>query len=194
MTGSQSTGDDDDDSDDDNDDGSVRRRWVIRLLVGLGIGIPILIEARTFLGLLGSYLLGEDDDTGTATPTPTARTGIGVGDELLAETAPTETVRTSQIRVRESDWQFEMTVEVENTAGSPYELRLGNVHTTGGETVAGGASTGRIPPGETAFVNGTWVLPTDQRPETLTVTALTFADDVRVTSREVRLAGITFRG
>jgi hypothetical protein len=183
----------------DDESSAVRRRWLIRLLVGLGIGIPVVIEARTFLGLFWSYLAGsgEDDGTGegTTTPTTTAPSGVGVGDELLAATPQTETVRASYIQVEGSDRRFELSVEVDNTGETPYELRFGAVRTAGGESVDGGASTGRIPPGETATVTGTWELPSGDRPESVTVTALTYAGDgVELTERQVRLERVSFRG
>jgi len=180
-----------------DEEGTTRRGWILRLLVGLGIGLPIIIETRTFIGLIRVHLLGQDRDDGgtTGTPTPTAEPSVGVGDELLDGTEPTETVREARIRVSESGWRFELSVAVENTTDVPYELRLGDVRTTAGEVVDGGASTGQIPPGESAVVEETWPLPAESRPETLQVTALSYADDgVDLTDETVTIGRVPLEG
>jgi hypothetical protein len=89
----------------DETDDDVSRRWLSRLLVGLGIGIPVLIEGTTAFRLITSRLFGSGDGGGdeggaTGTATPTERSAVGVGDELLAATAPIETVRELCVRAR----------------------------------------------------------------------------------------------
>jgi hypothetical protein len=179
-------------------DGRVRRRWILRLLVGAGLGIPILVEARTFLGLFRAHVLGEDTDEvgATATPTQTPEQSVGVGDELLEGTRPRETVREARIRVLDSgEWRFDLSVSVENTTDAPYELRLGDVQTTAGETVGGGGSTGHIPPRGTGEVTEFWPLPSENRPETLQVTALTYAEEgVELAERTVTLGRVPLEG
>ncbi|PSQ28812.1 hypothetical protein BRD09_07180 [Halobacteriales archaeon SW_10_68_16] len=176
--------------------GVTRRRWMLRALIAAVLGIPILIEARTFLGLFRAHLFGgAEGETGTATPTPTPASGVGVGDELLPATSPTETVEESVVRVTESGWRYELSVAVTNGAEVPYELRLGGVRTAAGGTADGGASTGRIPPGESATVRESWELPTESRPETLAVTGLTYGDDgADLTEWTVRLARAPIEG
>lgn len=177
--------------------GAVRRRWLLRLLVGLGIGLPVLIEARTFIGLVRVHLLGQEPDGGNTagTPTPTAEPSVGVGDELLEGTEPTETVREARVKVLDSGWRFELSVAVENTTDVPYELRLGDVRTEAGETVDGDASTGQIPPGESAVVEEAWLLTSGSRPETLEVTALSYAEEgVDLTEGTVRLGRVPAEG
>lgn len=180
-----------------DEEDTTRRRWILRLLVGLGIGLPILIEARTFIGLIRVHLLGQDRDDGgtTGTPTPTAEPSVGVGDELLEGTDPTETVREARLRVVDPGWRFELSVAVENTTDAPYELRLGDVRTEAGETVDGDASTGRIAPGESAVVEETWTLPSESRPVTVQVTALSYVEDgVELTDETVPLDRVPLEG
>lgn len=163
------------------------RRWLIRILVGLGIGIPILIEGATFLELFRRHLLGSDTPTPTATDTPG---GVAVGEELLPATPQTETLSAATLRAGDGAWSFEVTVTVENTGEVPYELRLGEVVTETGTMVDGAASTGQVPPGETATVEGAWALPSGAEPDRLAVVAVTYGETTATVSESVELGSI----
>lgn len=154
---------------------NISRRTIIRILIVLGIGIPIAIEGRTLLGLIMQALRGDGD---AATPTTTGGTGttttsdpVGVGDELLPETAQTERVVEGYVKV-DGSTSFTMTVDIDNQSGTEYELRLGTLTTSGGSTVEGGASSGRLDPGSDGSVTGTWELPSGDRPESVRVIAI----------------------
>lgn len=155
----------------DSDDSGLSRRTLIRLLIGLGIGIPILVEGLTLLGLVEQALLGDDEDEadeGTATPS-----AVHVGDEILPETPQREVLSAATIRAAEDGWRFTVTVEVDNDAEVPYELRLGTVTTSAGTEVRGGGSTGRIAPGDSGTAAAFWLLPEGETPATVEATAIT---------------------
>lgn len=178
----------------------MERRTLIRLLVGLGLGIPIAIEAATFLGLVGRRVGdGTDGDGGgTATGTETTpRRRVGVGDELLPQTAPVERVTDMSVRAVDGRWRFEMTVEVRNDLDTAYEFRLGAVTTGSGRTVEGGTSTGTMISGETTTITGTWDLPEGETPETVTasaVIAVVGGETPRRVSTRVALARVPVQG
>lgn len=151
----------------------MERRTLIRLLVGLGIGVPIAIEAATFFGLFGSRVVGDGDGTETPsspteTPSPDA---VGVGDELLPATAATDTVTGAEIRTEDGERVFVLTVAVENDTDEGYELRLDALTTDAGTTVSGGGRTTQLDPGEETTVFGRWPLPDDERPRAVIVVA-----------------------
>ncbi|MFB6196891.1 MAG: hypothetical protein ABEI52_01300, partial [Halobacteriaceae archaeon] len=180
---------------DDNaeDETMISRRWLIRILVGLGLGIPILVEGVTFFGLVSETFLGGDDGT-TTTSTTTRQPTVGVGDELLPSTTPQETVREAYINIREAGWEFLLLVEVANTTEHPYEVDLGPVITDGGTTVEGSATTGRLSPGASETVTATWLLPSGATPDVLSVTGTAYVDgETRTTSRSVNLGSIAVR-
>ena len=121
------------------DDGHSRRR-MLRLLVGLGLGIPIAVELSTFLGLISG-------DRGNET--------VDIGDELLPDSPQTETVLDSGV-YEGGKRQYELVVEVENTASSPYEFVVGPLFTASGDKVAGTTALRDIPPGETQELTARW--------------------------------------
>lgn len=170
----------------------MERRTLVRLLIGLAIGIPVAVEAVTFFGLIEHRLLGGNSETPAGTATPDR---VGVGEELLPATAPAETVTDAVIQGQDTPWLFVMTVEVENSLEVPYELELGTLRLAGGGSVAGGATTGRIPPGETGQVTGAWEIAEGSTPASLTVRTATYrAEGTERGTATVDLAKVPVRG
>lgn len=177
-------------SDPSGGDEEISRRNLIRLLVGLAIGIPVLIEALTLVGLVGD-LFG--DGGGTETPADeTEVPGVGVGDELLPATAPTDTVAASYIAA--DGWTYTLTVSVDNGGDATYELRLRSVTTEGGTTVEGGGESDPIPPGASGTVTGRWDLPEGSSPDTVEVVAISRNGTATRVEESVRIGGAAVRG
>ena len=172
----------------------MERRTLVRLLVGLGIGVPVLVEVATFLGLFERRLLDGDGEGGpTATPRPDR---VGVGDELLPDTPPADVVTAARVRTGDGGWSFELEVAVENTGDVPYELRLGDVTTTAGRTVAGGGSTSRLAPGASGEAFGQWTLPEGATPDRVEAVGIAFppSGDPTTVRRSVPLAKVPVSG
>lgn len=168
----------------------IGRRNLIRLLVGLAIGIPVLIEALTLVGLVGD-LFGDGDGAGTPTDTPPPP-GVGVGDELLPETPATDTVEAAYIAA--DGWALTLAVAIENGSDETYELRLRSVTTENGTTVRGGGESDPIPPGESGSVTGRWDLPEGSSPDTVDVVAISRNGSATKVEASVRLGGVAVRG
>lgn len=180
-----------DDPDADDVSGGLSRRTIIRLLVALGLGIPIIVELRTFVSLVGSWV-GGDDDTPTATPVEDA---VGIGDDLLAETDSVERLRSAEVTATDGDtWPFTVVVDVENASDRYYRLELGAVTTRDGTVVDGGAATDRLVPGESTTLATTWSLPEGGSPRSIAVRAELGSGTPEVVEREVRLRGIAVEG
>ncbi|MFC7045351.1 hypothetical protein ACFQH6_07970 [Halobacteriaceae archaeon GCM10025711] len=153
----------------------MERRTLLRILIVVGIGIPVVIEGATFLGLVQNQLAGDDGGT-TPSNGPMSSRHVEVGDELVLETTQAETITGATIRNTDDGRVLTVNVRVENTADEVYELQLNAVGTASGERVEGGGTTGRIPPGETRSVSGQWTLPPDASPETMNVFGARYDD------------------
>jgi hypothetical protein len=171
----------------------MERKRLIRVLIILAIAVPLLVEGLTFLGLVGSHFGGSDEaDTATGTTTPDP---VTTGDELLTETNQTETLSSAFLQSGGDRWTLTLTVTVDNTGGSPYELQLGTVTLNDGKRVDGASTTGKIDPGQTGTVTGTWKVPAGSTPETLAVTVIEYGDDgANATTTTVNIGGIPVRG
>ncbi|WP_251341679.1 hypothetical protein [Haloplanus halophilus] len=186
---------------DDGTPGGISKRTLIRLLVGFGIGIPILVEGLTFLGLLRNQFGGADGDGGstdggTATDTPGAVDPVGVGDDVLPETDRTERLASAVLREVDGDrWPLSLTVDVRNTGETDYEFQLLAVHLDDGRTVAGRASTDRLAPGEHRTVTAEWSIPAGSTPRAVEAVALVYGGgSVETVERRVELAKVPVRG
>jgi len=174
--------------------GDPDRRGLLKWLIAAEVGVPVLVELRTFLALVGVIDGGED--TPTPTPTP-AGPLVGEGDELLAATGPTETVADAVVVARdEGDWLFRLVVEVANDGDGEYQLRLGTVTTGAGDVVDGGAGTATLAPGASTTLTAEWALPPGAAPRTVRASGVTYEDGAATgqVSETVRLADVPVQG
>ena len=170
------------------------RRTVIRLLVGLGIGIPVLIELATFVGLLEQSFFGGEDgggSGGTATRTP-ASDRVGPGDDLLPETPRRETLTTASFRAGSDQWVLTLVASIENTVTEPYRIQFGGVTTEDGRVVDGVSRLVTVDAEDTGQLTGTWQLSPGSRPVAVEVRA--GDEQGELTTHEVQLAPIPVEG
>jgi len=155
------------------------QKTLIRLLIVIGIGLPILIEVATFGSMLGHHVAGDGGGGGDAAPgTPTAvETGVVTGDEILDEPNLSARIESASVVTENDGWRFTVTVNATNTGQTPAAVRLGGVTSRSGTTVDGAATTDRIQPGESASVTESWLLPPGERPGRLAVTTVRYPAD-----------------
>lgn len=170
----------------EDDEGVIPRRWLIRAIVGLGLGIPIAIEGATFLRMLRSYFFGGGGDGGEDDGNVTDPTA-GIGDELLPETDQHETLTRAVLVTGRDVWELEATIRVENTGDAPYTFRVEAITTDEGNRIADPASTGSLAPGETATIEHTWRLPAGESPAVATVVGIVGGPTTDRVQRDVEL-------
>ncbi len=153
------------DADGPADGDGIGRRRLIRWIAVLAFGVPVAVESFTFGSILWERFVTDGTDG------PDAAEGAGVGDELLPETAATETVLASELRGDGDDRTYVLRVGVENGTDVPVELWVGTLTLTDGTTAAGRSATGPVSPGERGEVTAAWAVG-DGRPASVAVTAL----------------------
>lgn len=195
LTGFDTNGGDDDHPDSAD---SSNRRTLIRLLIGLGIGIPIAVELSTFLGLLEQSLFdSEGASPGAASDTETGRTTEqrpDVGDDLLPEEPVTVVLRDMAV-LADGSPEFVMTVEVMNEGQTPIELRFRSITLETGRTIQGNGSTGRLEVGEETMITGRWQLDDRATPQRVTLVLVGFSSDgdAEVSTHQVPLGHVPVR-
>ncbi|NLV06378.1 hypothetical protein GOC83_09580 [Haloarcula rubripromontorii] len=164
------------------------QKTLLRLLIIVGIGLPILIEVVTFGSMMGHHLLG--DSGAEAVPeTPTAaETGAGVGDPILESADVSARIDAASVVTADEGWRFTLTINVTNTGSDPAAVRLDSVTTRGGETVADTASTGQLSVGNTDDLTQSWLLPPGERPDSVSITVFVYPDGESVQSTQYTVA------
>ncbi|MFB6196560.1 MAG: hypothetical protein ABEI80_10345 [Haloplanus sp.] len=192
--------DDEPDSDDaseaDEAVGGLSKRTLIRLLVGFGIGVPILVEGLTFLGLIRQQVSGGESTETNGTGT-TTETDVGVGDDLLPATDRREMLASAVLREGGDRWPLSLTVEVTNTGDTDYKFQLLTVHLDDGAAVSGRASTDRLAPGDQQTITGEWSIPAGTTPRAVDVVGLVYPDgtgSLETVERRTELSKIPVRG
>jgi hypothetical protein len=182
----------------------MKRRTLIRTLVGVGFGVPVLVEGATLVGLVGNHLGDGNGSATAATPTETDEPttdeptddAVGPGDDLLSAAPVTARVEEAVVHEYETRWEFVCRVGVTNDADSTVDVRLSEVTTEGGRTVGGDAGTGPLAPGETGSMTGRFELSPGERPATLAVLVVSYEDDTAtgMTRHDVSLAPVPVQG
>ncbi len=182
-------------TDDDRDDGRslpIGRGTLLRLVIVVAIGIPIVLEGVTFVGLVGNQL--EDGTGGTPADGEAPANGVDIGDDILPATDRAELLSEASVETGDG-WRFTMAVNVTNSGEDGYRLRIVNVTTGAGTTVTGAVSTDPMAAGERTVLRGTWDLPDGEIPGRVTVIAtVPTADGSRTVTRTVTLETVDVRG
>lgn len=146
----------------------MKRRNLVRLLVGVGIGIPITVELLTFTGLIEAEFLGTDEGGGDGADTP-QDTGATVEDEILPDTPQTERITALSHRIGPQS-RFRLAIAVENQGSARYRLDVDGVRFDGDRVVTEpveGAARLVLEGGESGELAATWPVPEGGEPTAL---------------------------
>jgi len=90
-------------------------KWLVRSLIILGIGIPVVVELTTLMGLIGNSF-SDQGATNSNTSEENVRR-IRPGNELLPETPPSEVLKTAYVLAGSGSWEFNMTITLSKLKG-----------------------------------------------------------------------------
>ncbi|MEF8855034.1 MAG: hypothetical protein V5A24_06035 [Haloarculaceae archaeon] len=174
----------------------ISRQTLLRIVIVIAIGIPIVLEGLTFVGLVGNQLAdGDGGPADGATPTdgPSFRS-VAIGDDLLAETDQPERLETAAVSTTDG-WRFTLAVTVTNTGADGYVFRITQVRTDSGVTFDRDETTGQLASGESTVLTGAWDVPDGEVPDRVTVEATVPTDEgARTVTETVAFATVDVSG
>lgn len=85
-------------------------KWLVRTFIILGIGIPVVVELTTLMGLVGNTISNQATTEENKATEKSER--IEPGSELLTETSQTELFKSAHVWVGQNSWEFSMTISI----------------------------------------------------------------------------------
>ena len=166
---------------------------IVRILVIVGIGIPVMIELVTLFGLVTDSM--DDKKAGTAHRQSMEELRVKPGDEFLPATPAKEIIHSAKVSAQKRKWIFDLELQISGQTDGSYQLKLDSLRTRNGtlipSTFKWEASTATDPIFKTQ-----WKLPPGEQPDALILSAM-FSDttgQVQNISRKVIFDKVPVRG
>ncbi|WP_439027722.1 CARDB domain-containing protein [Haloarchaeobius sp. DT45] len=153
----------------------MERRTIIRLLIVVGIGIPLIIEGATFFGLVSNQLFGGEQPGDHREP-------VGIGDEVVPATEQTERLTDAHFETVDGERRLVVEVTVRNTGNDAYEFRLDAVTLADGTRLTTNATSGELARGETTTVSASWTVAGDAQVDSVNATTVVSSGSATITN------------
>ena len=165
-------------------------KWTVRILLIVGFGIPVIIEAVTFLGLVGRHIEGGRQETMESGRSSVYQLAL---DSPILPQYPSIRLDDARVWAMTDKWQLEMKWEAEGegeeySSGLPKAVRFDSIITRGKVVVPEKTMWKLNPNRENEFIH-TWQLPAGERPAFLYFAIISAKGDT--TYHEVGLSQIT---
>ena len=106
----------------------ISTKTLVRILIAIGIGIPILVELFTVFELFNIHLFS-GDEAEHHEEVPIHR--VIEGSRILPGDLPVLTLEHARVWAEPNKWIFEMEMEMDDSPAHPFELTFNHLVTTG---------------------------------------------------------------
>jgi len=120
----------------ENDTSPTSMRRLVKWLLILGVGVPILVEAITFFGLVGRHVSESDEEQAAETQVHAQAPEVTIGDDLLSSTPMVERVVKAREWAYGEHWAFELTIALDSLPGKAYRIVFDSLRTKEGQLIA----------------------------------------------------------
>lgn len=142
------------------------RKNLVRWLVILGIGIPVLVELLTLFNLINVRFNGKDNEP-PHTVEPTSEHAVAQGDTLFNTSAAPVILQEMLIKVNAQEWDFELVLAYAGEEASPdARLAIDSLRLQSGMTLTSGEYEWETEGGRTQL-EAEWRLPSGDIPTAL---------------------------
>lgn len=168
----------------------ISTKTLVRILIAVGIGIPILIESFTLFELFNIHIFS-GEKTEQQEEIPIHR--VIEGSQILPGDLPVLTLEHARVWAEPEQWIFEMEMEMDGSPTHPFELTFNQLVTTGEKTIDEPKTIRWEGKGQDDDeYNVKWSIPPGETPLSLTVTlkSIISQDSTHEITREVKFGKI----
>jgi hypothetical protein len=170
------------------------KKTLVRILIAVGIGIPVLVELLTLFNLINVQLF-EDEKAIRQEAPPTEIREYMIGDTLFADSVTPITIQDMLVKVSPQSWRFELALarSGSTTTAGPL-LTVDSLKLKSGEIVSDAQSweMGKSSGSDTTRFN--WMLPSGEIPTVLYISAQRSVQKDSVSNQQqVQLGNIPVR-
>lgn len=98
---------------------------LVKILVILGIGIPVLVELMTLFNLIDSQMFGGDETKVESSEQSVEVRTMSEGDSLFTDHSSSITLKRLRVRVSAQEWRFELGLEaVDSLSQDELQIRI----------------------------------------------------------------------
>lgn len=170
------------------------RKKLVRWLVILGIGIPVLVELLTLFNLINVQFTDEEQQLPNTSETATER-AVVEGDTLFKSSADPLVIRQLLIKVNAQEWEFELGLAYAGDAPGPdTRFTIDSLLLNSGTVLQSQNVEWEIDEGQTQL-EAKWDLPPGDIPTALFLSTFQqfSSDSLAKTPREIKLNKIPVR-
>ena len=177
--------------------GTNSTKRLVRILVIVGIGIPVIVELLTLFNLINVQLFTDEQEQVPQFDTTREAKRYMEGDTLFADYAQPVVIRSMEIKVSARHWRYELSLmPADSSANMANNVVIDSLKLESGKVLTGGQASHIRPTTEEGPVHFLeWELPTGDIPRMMILSAIQplGPDSTGTVQKEIRLGKIPIR-
>lgn len=178
--------------------GKSSTKRLVRILVIVGVGIPVLVELLTLFNLINVQLIGGEEEQATQEPAVEEVRTFSEGDTLFTDATNPLVMRAMKIKVSARHWRLELNISPVDTAGAATSEDLFSVDSLklkSGTILMPEQAIALTRAGAGSNYMAEWELPDGDIPQVLYMRSMqrVTPDSLRTMAREFRLGNLPIR-
>jgi len=169
---------------------------LVKILVIVGIGIPVLVELMTLFNLINVQIFEDEKDVNSHDTNVTEVRGFGEGDTLFANQESAVLIDQLRVKVSAQEWRFALGItSMDSTSQEKLQIRVDSLRLQSKKILLGiDSSSWEVRQTVPAQIYGEWALPNGDIPTKLFVSIeQQEADSTTRVSQEIPLHKIPVR-
>lgn len=170
---------------------------LVKILVIIGIGIPVLVELMTLFNLINVQIFEDEQEVNRQEESVIKVRAIEEGDTLFTDFSNALTINLLRIKVSAQEWRFALGLNsVDSLDQQQLQVKVDSLRLHSGKILSGiGENPWKIEDAVPARMSAEWELPNGDIPEVLYVSSLQYveSDSAKRIQQEIPLGKIPVR-